>query len=103
MFIIEDLLEELVSFSSPVEIKKDEHFDFNKPNEAFVIASGSLLSFANKKSVAGIRSTQTFGPSDPVGFAEVIGGKEKSTSFKPLTDIKLRKFLEASSCPCNGP
>ncbi len=93
MFIIEDLLEELVSFSSPVEIKKDEHFDFNKPNEAFVIASGSLLSFANKKSVAGIRSTQTFGPSDPVGFAEVIGGKEKSTSFKPLTDIKLRKFL----------
>ena len=28
-----------------------------------------------------------------MGFAEVIGAKEKTTSFKPLTDLRLHKFL----------
>ena len=93
MFIIEDLLKELIDISSIIEVKKDENFDFKKGNEAFFIESGNLLSFADKRSVAGVRSTQTFGPSDPIGFAEVIGAKEKITSFKPLTDLRLHKFL----------
>ena len=93
MFIIEDLLEELVNISSIIEVKKDEKFDFKKNNEAFVIESGNLLSFADEKSVAGVTSTQTFSSFDPVGFAEVIGGKEKKTSFKPLTNLRLHKFL----------
>ena len=80
MFIIEDLLNELIDISSIVEVNKDEDFDFTRDNEAFVIESGNLLSFAHKKSVVGVRSTQTFGPFDPVGFAEVIGAKEKTTS-----------------------
>ena len=93
MFIIEDLLNELIDISSIVEVNKDEDFDFTRDNEAFVIESGNLLSFAHKKSVVGVRSTQTFGPFDPVGFAEVIGAKEKTTSFKPLTDLRLHRFL----------
>ena len=92
MFIIEDLLKELINISSIVEVGKDEDFDFTRDSEAFVIESGNILSFADKKSVVGVRATQTFGPFDPVGFAEVIGAKEKTTSFKPLTDLRLHKF-----------
>ena len=92
MFSIQKLIRELSEHSDLVQIGKDESFDFNRRENAFVIESGTLLAFADKRSVAGVRSTQTFSSNDPIGFAEVIAGKARGNFYEPLTDLSLHKF-----------
>jgi len=94
MFSIEKLIEELSDISTVIDVGLDDEFDFNKREEAFVIESGTLLSFGSKKSIAGVRPTQTFGPYDPIGFAEAIAGRSRDISYKQLSDLKLHSFRE---------
>ena len=86
MFDTNRLLEELKVTTSSVIVQKDENFDFNKKDEAFIIELGSVLAYGERD------LTQTFTVGDPIGFAEVIAARQRALRFKKLTDLKLRKF-----------
>ena len=92
MFEIEKLLGELSETSVVIDVDIDDNFDFNQKDVAFLIESGSLLAYAGRKSVKGVRATQTFGPYDPIGFAEVIAGRARTVEYRKLSALRLRKF-----------
>ena len=92
MFEIDKLLGELSEPSVVIDVDIDDNFDFNQKDVAFLIGSGSLLAYAGRKSVRGVRATQTFGTNDPIGFAEVIAGRARTVEYRKLSALRLRKF-----------
>ncbi len=67
-------------------VKKEEDFDFNDKNKAYLLLSGEIISYGERN------YTQLLKKNDPIGFAESILTKQKILKYKRLTDIILLEF-----------
>ena len=86
MYDIKSLIQEITETTAVISIDKDDDFDFNKKDEAFIIESGKLLAYGEKN------LTQTFDLYDPIGFAEAIAARPNNLKFRKISNLKLRKF-----------
>ena len=69
-----------------IAVKKEDEFDFNNKNKAYLLISGEIISYGERD------YTQLLKKNDPIGFAESILNKQKILKYKRLTDIVLLEF-----------
>ena len=69
-----------------IRVKKEQEFNFNDKNKAYVLLLGKIISYGERD------YTQLLKKNDPIGFAESILAKEKILKYKRLTDIILLEF-----------
>ena len=69
-----------------IAVKKDDKFDFNNKNKAYLLLSGEIISYGERD------YTQLLKKNDPIGFAESILNKKKILKYKRLTDVILLEF-----------
>ena len=69
-----------------IVVKKEQEFNFNDKNKAYVLLQGRIISYGERD------YTQLLKKNDPIGFAESILAKEKILKYKRLTDIILLEF-----------
>ena len=85
MITANKILEEINDYNL-IKLNLDDHYNFEKSDNAYLIKSGSMLSFGENN------FTQLMGEYDPVGFSEVILARKKSLRYKLLSDIELLSF-----------
>ena len=69
-----------------IKVRKEDDFDFNNKNKAYLLISGEIISYGERD------YTQLLKKNDPIGFAESILTKQKILKYKRLTDITLLEF-----------
>ena len=69
-----------------IKVKKEQEFNFNDKNKAYVLLLGRIISYGERD------YTQLLKKNDPIGFAEAILAKKKILKYKRLTDIILLEF-----------
>ena len=86
MLSIKNLISKLNSQPKEITVKKEDNFDFNDKNKAYLLLSGEIISYGERN------YTQLLKKNDPIGFAESILTKQKILKYKRLTDVILLEF-----------
>ena len=86
MLTIKNLILNLNFQPKEIIVKKEDNFDFNDKNKAYLLLSGEIISYGERN------YTQLLKKNDPIGFAESILTKQKILKYKRLTDVILLEF-----------
>ena len=86
MLDITSLLTKIGGGRDRLKFAEGELIDSFRSNIAYVVETGALLAYDERN------LTQTFVSSDPIGFAEILAGRDISLRFKAKSDGLLIKF-----------
>ena len=86
MLSIKNLILNLNFQPKEITVKKEDNFDFNDKNKAYLLLSGEIISYGERN------YTQLLKKNDPIGFAESILTKQKILKYKRLTNVILLEF-----------
>lgn len=86
MLEINRLLTEISTNKVRRKFAKGERIENLGKNLAYVLESGALLAYDDRN------LTQTFDSTDPIGFAEILAGKNVTLKFKAKSDGVLVEF-----------
>tara|TARA_B100000989_G_C19475740_1_gene442798 strand:+ start:123 stop:932 length:810 start_codon:yes stop_codon:yes gene_type:complete len=86
MLDITSLLPKIGSGRNRLKFVEGDLIDSFGNNVAFVVETGALLAYDDRN------LTQTFVSSDPIGFAEIVAGRDITLKFRAKSDGQLIEF-----------
>ena len=72
MISLQELTEQLQSYSKIMTVSANAYFDFKPKEQAIIVEQGELMIIGPKDPKTGRSGRQIFQENDPIGFAEFI-------------------------------
>lgn len=92
MISVQELTEQLQSYSKIMNVSANAYFDFKPKEQAIIVERGELMIIGPKDPKTGRSGRQIFQENDPIGFAESIAMAETAYECNVLSDLQIRVF-----------